>query len=469
MGAGVKIPFIGQAYQNRSIPVSSQRCINWYPELEPGEARNVITLQAVSGIRSFVELPKKPIRGLHFAERLQLIYAVAGDSLYVINRNGVFTDLGVVDGTNGVVIKDNGTQIGIATGLSYWVYDDAQGLDKISDTEGGELIISDISFLDGYFILVVTGTQRFFITGINDARTVSSLDFSSVEGNPDNLVGVLQANRRLWFFGTNSYEVWFNSGASPFPLVRVDGGSANAYGLAGVFAKVLQDSTPYWCSNDGRIYRGSGYSAERISHYGIENSLRTYTTLEDCEACEWTENGHRFVSFSFPSGNETWVFDSTSSMWHQRSSGFKGAIWDAARCTTAWNEPYIGSRVEAKIGILDLDIFTEFGEMMTARRTTPVIHANQNIIFTDRLELVMETGRISGNTDPQARLSWSNNGGVSFGNPVMKSIGELGKYQNKLTWYRLGQAKNRVYDLEITDDVRRTLIDCVAEGEAGPV
>jgi hypothetical protein len=476
MGSSVKLPFIGQAYENRSIPVSSQRCVNWYPEIEPESARNVITLQAVSGTKLFLDIAESDldfIRGMRFSHQLQLLYVVSGNELYEIQENGVKTLRGTIPGSAAVIMSDNGRQIGIVNTLQYQVYDSTTTtLSNVLDSGGGPLVARDIGFLDGRFILM-TQDQRYFITAPNDALTVDALDFDDVEGNPDALTGLLVANRRIWFGGENSYEHYFDSqqlaAAGEFPIARVDGGSQNGYGLAGLLAKVVQDSAPYWCSNDGRIYRTNGYLPERISNFGIENSIRSYPDISDCEASEWTENGHRFVAFSFPAGGETWVYDTTSNMWHQRSTGLSGGIWDVNFTETAWNRVIVGSRSSDKLGELDLDTFTEYGESMKARRTSPVIHSNQNIVFTDRLELVMEMGRASINENAQLGLRWSDDGGVTFGNWVFESLGLIGEYQNRVVFWSLGQSVNRVYDLQITDDVRRTLIDCVVEAEVGDI
>jgi len=463
----MKVPFIGPAYENRSIPVSSQRCVNWYPEIEPNEARNVVTLQGCGGLTTFTELSKSPVWGMHYIPQTNLLYVVAGDSLYEVNSVGNASNLGSIGtGSRPVSMASNANdQLGIATGNGYWVYD-SSGLDKINDTGGAPIIAIDITFLDGYFVLVRTG-QQFSITGINDARTVDPLDTAEVEGNPDDLLAVIQSNRRLWFWGQVSYENYFNSGAADFPIQPVDGGSSTAFGIAGTHAKTLQDSMPYWLSSDGRIYRGNGYQPERISDYGIENSIRTYSDISDCRAFEWTENGHRFVAFNFPTGGATWVFDSTTNMWHERSSGFVGGNWNIATACAAFGKVYFGSTNSGKIGELDLEIFTEFGENMKARRTTPVIHAEQQEVFTSRLELVMQSGFVGNDDEPKVALRWSDDGGVTYGNYVERSIGEIGEYNNRITYWRLGQAKNRVYDLFITDDNPPVLIDTVAEIEAG--
>ena len=102
MGSDLKIPFIGQAYENRSIPVSSQRSINWYPEIETPESRNVITMQTAAGIKEFLDIDVSAIdfiRGLHFSTALQLLFVVSGNELYQVTEAAVKTLLGTITGS----------------------------------------------------------------------------------------------------------------------------------------------------------------------------------------------------------------------------------------------------------------------------------------------------------------------------------------------------------------------------------
>jgi len=471
----MRVPFIGQAYQNRSIPVSNQQCINWYPEIESPESRSAITLQSTSGIELFSTLisTKSEIRGMHFSIAQQKLYVVANSYLFAVSKDQTFSTIGTVDGSGlvsmadrGAVTDANGNQIVIATGVSYWVYD-VQGLSIVSDAGSA----SDVAFQDGYILRILTGTDRMYLTETaDDARIVNALDFVVGGANPDLFVGLIQVERRIWAFGSDSITIYYNSGNAIFPFTVVDGGSSNGFGLSGKDAKIAQDSHVFWCSNDGRIYTNNGYTAQRISHYGIENSLRKYETLEDCQASEWSENGHKFIAFSFPTGGQTWVFDTTTGMWHQRSSGLSGGVWRGLLNVSAWGLNLVGDRESGVVGKLDLDIFQEYGESMQSRRVTPVIHANQNEFFTSRLELVMEVGRaVSGGKEPVIAIRWSDDSGFTWGNWLKDSLGDIGDYQQKISWYGLGQAKNRVYDLKITDNASRTLIDSVIEGEVGEV
>ena len=126
-----------------------------------------------------------------------------------------------------------------------------------------------------------------------------------------------------------------------------------------------------------------------------------------------------------------------------------------------------GSRSEDKLGELDEDIFTEYGSSIKVRRTSPVNHSGQQTIFFNRIELYMQTGNAQAGEDPEVYLRWSDDGGVTWGNWVSAKMGKIGIYDQKIVWYSLGAAKNRVWDLQITDNVPRTLIDVVADVDVG--
>ena len=54
--------------------------------------------------------------------------------------------------------------------------------------------------------------------------------------------------------------------------------------------------------------------------------------------------------------------------------------------------------------------------------------------------------------EPQVELSFSNDGGASFGNPVLRSAGSLGNRYQRLVWRRLGRARDRVWRVRFSAD-----------------
>ena len=65
--------------------------------------------------------------------------------------------------------------------------------------------------------------------------------------------------------------------------------------------------------------------------------------------------------------------------------------------------------------------------------------------------------------DPKAMRRTSDDGGHTWSNERMISIGKKGKYGTRVKFNRLGWARSRVFEFSITDPVKVTLISAFAE------
>ena len=71
------------------------------------------------------------------------------------------------------------------------------------------------------------------------------------------------------------------------------------------------------------------------------------------------------------------------------------------------------------------------------------------------------------NTDPQAMLEWSDDGGHTWSNEHWVSIGKIGEYKNRAIWRRLGRSRERIFRVTITDPVKRVIIGAHLDATAG--
>jgi hypothetical protein len=68
------------------------------------------------------------------------------------------------------------------------------------------------------------------------------------------------------------------------------------------------------------------------------------------------------------------------------------------------------------------------------------------------------------NGTPYASLSWSDDGGHTWSNDYLASMGAIGKYITRLVWRRLGYSRDRVFRLAISESAKKVLIGAVMEG-----
>lgn len=460
------IPFLGDAYEAISKPISAQQSINLYPEQPNSAARSNLALIRTPGLTEFVDVGAGPIRGLHtFLDKL---YAVSGEELYQIDSSGTSTLLGAVLGSTRVSIANNTTQVCIVNGTQGYIFTPSSNLfQQIVDPDFRQAEI--VQFLDQYFIFNEKDTGRFFISALADGTSYDPLDFGTAEGSPDNIVSILADHRDLLLFGETSIELWDNTGDVDFPFAPQNGVFIER-GCSATFSTLKMDNQVYWLGEDRVVYVMEGYTPRRISTHAIEEQIRGYSRVDDAFAFTYTEDGHYFYILTFPTGGETWVYDAATKLWHQRSTGTLGEEWRANAYAKFNRKNYIGDQNTGQIFEMSLDVYDEDGDEIRRIRTTMPLTAGERTVFMSKIQVYLDSGQglISGQgSDPLIGLSWSDDGGRTFNSPRFRSVGKIGEYEQRVIWRRLGLYRNRVYKLEMTDPIAWAIIDASAEVEAG--
>jgi len=108
---------------------------------------------------------------------------------------------------------------------------------------------------------------------------------------------------------------------------------------------------------------------------------------------------------------------------------------------------------------LDIDTYTDYASANAGNagtggngpiirvRTFPHSMENNDKVTYNSFDADMEPGTIADDSDPMVSLSWSDDKGKTYGNPVMQSMGKIGDYLKVISWNRLGQARDRVFKL----------------------
>lgn len=458
----MKLQFAVNAYTARAKPLSAQRCVNYFAESAPKDAKDELVLYNAPGIKAFGS------GGLVGAVRGQLVmggvlYTVAGNTLYSVTSAGVATSLGTINTNVGSVSmaanRASTQELGIVDGTDGWTYDTSNGLVEITD---GDFASADtITFQDGYFIFSKTGSSEFFISALNNGQSIDALDFADAEGSPDEVVAVFSDHRELWVFGEETTEVYFNSGNADFPFERISGAFIER-GLAAAFSVAADDNTIFWLGDDGIVYKANGYTPMRVSTHAIENAIDGYSSISDAVAYFVTIAGHKFYHLTFPTGKATFVYDVATNLWHERES-FDQNYWrGGSSYVKAYGKHIVGDAFQGKMGELDMDTFTEYGSTMQGILVSRVIHGERKRVFHRRLEIEMEAGvglTSRQGSDPQVWLDYSDDGGHTFSlRKPQRSMGKLGEYLTRLRWNRLGQARQRIYRLTVADPIKRSVI-----------
>lgn len=334
-------------------------------------------------------------------------------------------------------------------------------------TDPNFLGADQVTFQDGYLIFNKPGTEEFYLSGLN-AITFDALDIGTAEGLPDNLTGLISDQRNLYLFGSLSTEIFYDSG-NTFPFERIQGAFIPV-GCTAAFTVANLQQAVYFLGQDkdgrGIVYRIQGYQAERISTHALEKVIAgiSANSLSSSRAWTYVQGGHGFYCLTFPGGESTWVFDTATSLWHERAYLSLGDTFrHRADCHAfAYNTNVVGDYQNGNIYALDPTVYSDNGAAILRMRAAPHITKGLNRVFHSRFTLDMETGvgldGIAQGTDPQAILDWSDDGGHTWSNEKQKSFGKIGKTKARVVFNRLGASRDRVYRVKITDPVKVTLL-----------
>lgn len=472
--------FIGPSYTLQSVNVDCQRCINLYPEMdEVGSAHEgeVASLVSTPGLRLLLALPTMPVRGI-FCDSKKVLWAVGGNTLYQIN-NWVPTAAGTLLTSIGPVsFNDNGFQVVVVDGpYGYsWTINTINTFARITDANF--LGATQVSFLDGYLIFNEPNTQQFYITPLNAVTPLNGLDVDSAEAHPDNLIGHIALQENLYLFSERHMEVWYDSGAASFPLQRIQG-SVIEIGCAAAFTIANNQTSVFWLGRDlngqGTVYSAQGLQPQRISTFAIENEIRALGDISDARAWIYQQAGHCFYCLNLSRSNTTWVYDTVTSLWHERTFLSNGLYQrHLADCHAfALDTNVVGDYASGNIYALDPTYLTDNGSPIRRERASPHLSHDLNRITHSRFWLDIEAGvGIDGSGQgktPQVMLAWSNDSGHSWSNEHWTSVGPIGARKTRAIWRRLGAARDRVYRVQITDPIKVTLLGAeieITEGDS---
>jgi hypothetical protein len=464
----MKFPFIGPAYAARSARIEAQECINLYLELDPG-GRNA--LLGTPGLQLFAALGNGPLRGLWKVATGDLI-AVAGNAVYRVRRDASATFLGAIGTSAGPVsIADNGKQCMIVDGSSsgYQVTLPDYTLSALADPAfyGAD----NVYFLDGRFVLNRPGTGQFYLSKLY-STAFDALYFATAETSPDNLVSHIVDHREIWLFGDLSTEIWVANGGPTFPYERMEGAAIEA-GCAAPHSACKMDNSIVWLGKDekgqGIVWQVADYTPVRISTHALETAIAGYAkagTISDAIAYVYQQEGHTFYVLTFPTAQRTWAYDVATKTWAQRayldSTGQQQR--HRANCHAfAWNMNVVGDYANGNLYVLDLDTYTDNGDpIRRVRSCAPIIGPNFEWAYFDDLQIEFEAGvgQVDGQgADPQAMLTYSDDGGRTWCNERFASIGQIGEYGARVRWTRLGRSRNRVFRVAVTDPVKVAIVN----------
>jgi hypothetical protein len=470
----VKIPFVAASALARSRSANCQRTVNCYVELDNSSPRVPVALYGTPGLTLRVTLGTSPCRGA--IQMGSLTFWVAGSAVYKMTSGYVATSLGTIGTSTGRVgLATNGTEVLIVDGHKGWLAT-SSSLTEVTDADFPDGV-TVCACQDGFFVVWGNGTQRFYWNETpNTGADWNGLDFASVEGSPDNLVGGISDHREMWFVGSDSTEVFVNTGDDP--LFARSGNGIMQQGTPAPWTVCSFDNSVVWLSaskeGQGMVLRSQGGNPVRFSDHALEEAISGYSSISDAFAYSYQIKGHSFYVLTFPTGNATWVYDAATQTWHQwmyRDPTDNTEHRHRSVCH-AFNgtKHLVGDWETGKVYSLEMDVYTDNGDPIRRIRTTQSLNKSGKCLFFSNLIVDMEVGvglATGQGSDPQIMLRYSNDDGRSWSEEKMAGIGAVGEYDKVVKFGgslgRTKRGKGRVWELSISDPVKFALFGADAD------
>ena len=369
-----------------------------------------------------------------------------------------------------------------------------------------------VDIIDNYFVYSRPSSQQF---GASDALSPISqqLSFASKDGAPDQLVALIVDHREVYLLGETSSEVWVDAGLFPFPFQRIPGTSTQHGIAAQNSVSRVGNSFAYVSRNlrgQGQIMQMNGYIPQRISTHAVENTL-VNQYINDAIAWTYQLEGHEVYVISFPTINITWAYDSTTGLWYKWLYCTTANQYQRHRgnCSCVFQGMVlVGDYANGKIYELDNTNYTDDGNNIRRLRRAPHLVADLQRQYFEELQIQFQPGvgftglsvapyiyigtpytiyptatliipatqtvvigfatlQNQTTTFPQAMLRWSDDGGSTWSNEHWVTIGQTGKYKNRAIWRRLGQARDRVFEVVVTDPVKAVIVSANLKASGG--
>jgi hypothetical protein len=508
-----RFDLIGPTYQSQSLVADCQLTRNWYVEfIESQKGKSAAALYPTPGTSIAYTIPGGgPSRAkLEINSRC---FEVSSTNFVELFANGTFNIIAQV--TNDLLpasMVASPQQLLIAAGGNLYVYQlQTQANRALGNGVAGTFVQipnanftlpggaignpSMVEYIDGFFIVLLRNSQTIYLSTPLDATSWPALNIIVVSVFSDNVQSICENQRRLWVLGRKRSTVYYDSGG--LNIFDVDPSGTIENGALSVNGFCRADNSVFWLDQEERgggiVRRASGYTPVRVSNHAVENALQGYvrsgSTLSDCVAYSYEEDGHTFVVFQFPTAQKTWAYDTATGMWHERAywnistglfSAHKSANHAFAFSKHLIGDPGSGNIYQQSIPIASGSAWKfadDFGNPIKRIRRAPHVGLEFKRMFYSELHVDVETGLGpqpplldgAGNArDPLLMLRFSKDYSKTWSNEYELPCGQAGQYRKRVRRSRMGSSKTgMVFELSATDPIPWRLVEGYLDAQPG--
>lgn len=427
-------------------------------------------------------------RGIFSSPKLNEMFAVINDKVFVFDNNLTRTQIGTLDTFIGdVYIEANNYAsplVLFSDSQDIWQYNTSTlAFTKLAidfkpgylGFQNGRFISPDLT-TNSWRLSTTTGAS---ITFPNDSQHVGAIQTKSDTAQA--AIRMPEKGNQLLVFGKIVTEPWFDAPTTNlFPYQRSTSSNID-YGLANPETLAAGDKFVVWLGLNEKagvsIMVTDGNGSKQISTDGINYELARLTNPTNAYGFLYRQDGHVLYIITFPDDNITFMYDfNTNLFFYLSDSNFNHHI--AKRVCFFNNKYYFVSFSDGDLYELSSEYYTANGTEIPRVRIcphirlpdqSPFILANLGFtieqgqipfddrdtrfyistetptpIATEDIHFVLGGGRNYRDTVPRVDFSLSKDGGVSFGSNFSKELNSYGVRQNRLWWLGMGRGNDMV-------------------------
>lgn len=384
-------------------------------------------------------------------DRASIVWAgqhlrVMGSSLTRVSPDGQIAILGDVGAEGGARFEPGFGRLGIASGSSlyYW---DGSSLTRVSDPDLGAVV--DAVWVDGYWM--TTDGEYLVVTELNDPTAVDPLKYGSSEADPDPVLGLIKVHNEIYAANRYTIENFQNRGGTGFPFVR-NVGAMIQKGIVGTRAKAAFIQTFAFVGGgkdeEISVYLAGGGQAVSISTPEIDRLLNAVPAdmqpSISMEARKAYDEDRLYIHLPY---GRTLVY------YHRASQRNGEPVWSILAAGTAAEKPWplrnltlvggtwIGGTADGRLGYLDENVETQFGEVCAWQFDTGLLYNEGRGAIIKSVELVGLPGRAPFGDTPTVFMSYSFDGETwSQERPI--SMGRAGQRSKRVQWRPMFRMSN---------------------------
>ena len=490
---------------------------NMYKEIN---AENIY-LTSVPGLKFIKEIFHARCRGAYVSSvglgtqnQSENAFVVFGSRLYRIGYDGEPELLGnVASGSGRVVFAESGginPYLLVADGTSLWAYNliDGGELKRITlpervTGEGGQICPSHVAVVSGSVVIndrtsgfvyysvpypLNSDTREVFATEVVDGVrqpvyeednkykvkqvSVDAFEYMfldsygvqqyfNAETSSDNIRAIAAVGANLYLFGSKTVEIWQRGTGEYETWVRQSYTTNASNGIQAPYSIAVCGSSLYYLGSGESYAKGvmvaSGQNYKKISEDWLDKKLLGETG-DSAYGFAYAEGEHNFYVLQLSNLRETWVYDTETGEWHQRTSRVLESgdetRWRVSALIWFKGEFLAFSDDGCEYSFSDDYWYEDYG--LVGKRLPMIRHRQGAVVVNDEKPFVFVELAVECNVgtwddytgEPELLLEVSKDGGNTFGHVRTAKMGKTGDYSHRVRFLALGY--NRLCVLRLT-------------------